>query len=186
MLDAALSCYAERGYDGTRIRHIAERAEVSEGALYRHFRSKEELAQRLYGQSMGAYSEALREAAGRPGSSRERLQRCLLAALTLYRANPDAMTFALLRQHCFMPDLPADFAYPIQIVAGLIREGQHDGTVRDGDPQLLAAIFAGCLLRPLIVSQLSAPGGFDPLHETEHDQTIVDCAWAAVADPGRP
>ena len=44
ILDAALACFAERGYDGTRVRHIAQRAGVSEAALYRHHPSKEAVA----------------------------------------------------------------------------------------------------------------------------------------------
>ncbi len=41
ILTAALSCFAELGYDATRIKHIATHAGVSEGALYRHYPSKE-------------------------------------------------------------------------------------------------------------------------------------------------
>jgi len=181
VLAAALQCFAERGYDGTPVKQIAERAGVTTGAIYRHFPSKEALAQTLYGQCMRLYSDALRQAADGAGPVRGRLESALRAALALYRANPDAMTFALLRQHSFMPALPADFVYPIGVIEGLIAEGQRLGQVRDGDAKLLAAISAGCLLRPLIVSQLAAAGSFDPLEDGRHDDTIVTAAWSAVA-----
>jgi len=180
MLDAAMQCFARQGYDGTRVKHIAERAGVSDGALYRHFHSKEELAQRLYAQTMGTYSRMLQEAAQASDSIRRRLEGCLKAGLALYRANPDAMTFAVLRQHTFMPNLPKDFLFPIQIVEGVVREGQEKAEIRAGDPKLLAAIYSGCLLRPIIVSQLAATGSFDLLNDTSQDNVILDAAWAAL------
>jgi len=48
ILDAALSCFAKLGYDATRIKHIAETADVSEAAIYRHYVSKEALAEALF------------------------------------------------------------------------------------------------------------------------------------------
>jgi hypothetical protein len=67
----------------------------------------------------------------------------------------------------------------------LIAEGQRSGEVRQGDPKLLAAIFAGCLLRALIVSQLADEGSFDPLGDERHDETIIGAALLAVAMPAR-
>lgn len=43
LLDAALECLAERGYAGTTFPEILRRAQLSNGAMWRHFRSKEEL-----------------------------------------------------------------------------------------------------------------------------------------------
>ncbi len=43
ILDAALLCLAERGYAGTTFPEVLRRAGLSNGALWRHFRSKGEL-----------------------------------------------------------------------------------------------------------------------------------------------
>ena len=184
ILDAALACFAERGYDATRVQHIAERAGVSNGALYRHFASKEALAQELFAQALETLTGPMAAAAAQSSAPvPERLRSCVQAVLDAYRSAPQAATFALLRQHSLMPELPAGTVVPITILERLVREGQATGEVRDGDPKLLAAIAAGCVIRPLIVSQLAAPGSFDPLHQTEHDQTIRDATWAALARP---
>jgi AcrR family transcriptional regulator len=45
VLDAAAAVFAERGYESATIVEILERADVTKGALYFHFASKEELAQ---------------------------------------------------------------------------------------------------------------------------------------------
>lgn len=43
ILDAALRCFAKRGYHETSIDQIAERARLSKGAVYWHFAGKREL-----------------------------------------------------------------------------------------------------------------------------------------------
>ena len=86
ILEAALRCFAELGYDATRVRHIADAAGVSEGALYRHFASKEALAHVLFARYMSAYVTVLQDIADRPLLVRERLMAMVYATMDLYRA----------------------------------------------------------------------------------------------------
>lgn len=43
ILNAAAACFAEKGYSGCSVQDIADRAEMSKGALYVYYKSKEEL-----------------------------------------------------------------------------------------------------------------------------------------------
>src|SRR6516225_6265770 len=43
ILDAALACFAERGFAATRLDDVARRAGVTKGTLYLYFPNKEEL-----------------------------------------------------------------------------------------------------------------------------------------------
>ncbi len=181
ILEAALQCFADNGYDGTRIKHIAEKAGVSEGAIYRHYESKEAIAQALYTLHLGAYSTNLQIIAASTLSVKERMQKFVQYTLDNYRENPAAFNYVLLRLPAFHPNLPEGFIYPVEIVERLISEGQKEGVVRGGRPNLLAAIFLGCVLRPIIVSIGSVPGALDLLNETEHDQLIIDAAWRAIS-----
>jgi AcrR family transcriptional regulator len=55
LLRAAADVFARRGYDGTRVADIADRAGLSNGALYAHFASKAELlvgALRVHGRQL--------------------------------------------------------------------------------------------------------------------------------------
>jgi hypothetical protein len=49
IIDAALHCFADRGFDATRVKHIAEDAGVAESALYRYFPSQDGIAQAFTG-----------------------------------------------------------------------------------------------------------------------------------------
>ena len=41
LIEAAVKCFAEQGYDGTGVAMICERAQVSKGAFYHHFDTKQ-------------------------------------------------------------------------------------------------------------------------------------------------
>ena len=61
LLDAALGCLAERGYAGTTFPEVVRRAGLSNGALWRHFRTKAEL---MVAASLHAEEQLGREAIG--------------------------------------------------------------------------------------------------------------------------
>lgn len=180
ILTAALSCFAENGYEATRIRQIAERAKVSEGALYRHYPSKEAVAQALFKTHFGAYSARIGAIVETETSVQQQIEQIVAATLAMYRANPAAISFVLLRQSGFEHQL-TDVVAPVDLLAGVIRRGQHHGVIRPGSPLLLAAIVLGCMLRPIIVAQLADPGALDLLHDVQHDAVIAEAAWRAVA-----
>ncbi|MDI3388897.1 helix-turn-helix domain-containing protein [Streptomyces sp. B-S-A8] len=46
--DVALELFAERGYEKTSLREIAERLEVTKAALYYHFKTKEDILDSLF------------------------------------------------------------------------------------------------------------------------------------------
>ncbi|MGN0588953.1 MAG: TetR/AcrR family transcriptional regulator, partial [Ruminiclostridium sp.] len=47
MLDAALTLFAERGYDGTGVDLIAENAGLKGPSIYKHFKGKEDILDAL-------------------------------------------------------------------------------------------------------------------------------------------
>jgi len=77
ILDGALELFAERGYDGTTMRAVAERAGVSVGNAYYYFASKEHLIQGFYARSHGEHLEACGPILERERDFRERLVQML-------------------------------------------------------------------------------------------------------------
>jgi AcrR family transcriptional regulator len=49
VVDAAVELFAERGYDGTSVSQVVERAGLTKGGFYHHFASKEALLFEVYG-----------------------------------------------------------------------------------------------------------------------------------------
>lgn len=183
LLDAALACFAERGYDATRVKHIADRAGLAESALYRHYPSKDALAQALFARGLHWYTDRLRHVAESPGAPLDRLGAIVRGVLDAYREQPDAVIFVLIGTSSFVPRLEPGTRYPIEVVERVVAEGQADGTVRDGPTNLIAAILLGCVLRPIIVATYASPGALDLLRSTDHDHTIEAAAIAAIRRP---
>ena len=181
--EAALSCFARLGYDGTRVRHIADEAGVSEAALYRHWKSKEELAASVFADGMRGYAAELEHATTGEGSVQERLAALIGRTLDLYRDQPHLTVFLIEQQSRFLAALPADFAYPLHAVEGLVRAGQRDKTVKRGDARLLAAMALGCVTRPIFVSRYSQQWSFDPGDRAQR-KLIAAGAWDAIRRPG--
>jgi AcrR family transcriptional regulator len=181
ILDAALACFAELGYDATRVRHIAARAGVSEAALYRHHPSKEAVALALFATHMRRYAQRLQDiAVERDRPVADRVRAIARAALAARDDDPAAHAFVLGHQARFLGALPADFPYPIRILEALVREGQADGSVKPGPARLLAALVAGCMNHPAVVAQYGRRGTLD-LADPAAIELVAEGAWAAIA-----
>lgn len=185
--EAALACFARDGYAGTRVRTIAERAGVSEAAIYRHYPGKRALAADLYAEAVRDYAGRLAEIAARPGTQvGERLREIARASVALYRERRDAFVFAIQNQGRFQEGLPEDFPFPLRVIEGLIAEGQADGTVRPGPPRTLASVALGCFTYPVIVSVYGTRSAADPLGP-DAEAVVAEATWASVrARGGRP
>ena len=93
LIEVGRTVFAERGYDGTAVEEIAERAKVSKPIVYEHFGGKEGLYAVVVDREMERVVDLIAEAIG-TGSPRERLEKAALAFLTYVKDNPDG--FAVL------------------------------------------------------------------------------------------
>jgi len=82
IVDAARACFVERGYDGTSIRQVAERAGLSVPGLYHHYRSKQALLVAILEAAMADLwwrsEAALAEAGDDPLARIDALVECLV------------------------------------------------------------------------------------------------------------
>ena len=100
ILDSALSCFIEFGYDQTTIARIRERSEVTNGALFHHFPSKEAIADALYVEALSSFQEGLWELLSRrPRSVRAAVRAVLAHQLAWTEAHADRARFLYMRGH---------------------------------------------------------------------------------------
>jgi len=78
LLAAALELFVEKGYAGTRVEEVAQRAGVSKGTLFLYFPSKDELFKAVVRENIsGRFSEWTTELESYEGSSADLLRYCL-------------------------------------------------------------------------------------------------------------
>src|SRR6266851_3055532 len=117
---AALELFAARGIDGVTIADIAGAAGVSQGALYRHYASKEALAWTLFSTAYlraGAELDAIR---ARHCRFEAGIGAMVVWFCALYDDDPALFRFMLLAQHGLLPRLQPGARTPVDAIADTI------------------------------------------------------------------
>jgi AcrR family transcriptional regulator len=144
---AALRLFVTRGLRGTTVRDIAARAGVAEGTLYRHWRSKRDLARAVFRGCASAVATELRRAAGREADARGKMTAAIRA---LFRCARDE---TLLYEMLILPpshdtrDFLDPAANPAAVLAEIVAEGQRRGEFGGTDARLAAECILGAVNR---------------------------------------
>ena len=154
--DAALSLFAEKGFDATRTEEIAARAGISKGTLYLYFPSKEKLLQAAIASPALEALANVRPRAERVSNSADVLRRVLLDVWTHLRDETvsSSLKLAIVEARRF-PEV-MDFwlcgvVKPLRtLIAEVVLQGMDRGELRKMD----ADVVAYSLLLPMLMSCL--------------------------------
>lgn len=78
IIEVAIDCFGEHGYDGTSMRMIAEKSGVSKPAIYYYFPDKEQLFQGIFSYVMEKFRSALERIKNSDANAIEKLKRVFL------------------------------------------------------------------------------------------------------------
>lgn len=176
ILETALDCFLEFGYEGASTALIRERSGVSNGALFHHFPSKQAIADGLYRQALkSVQDEYLAVLAARPQTLRAAVGGVIRAQLAWVEANPRWARFLYSRGHLdwseSRPDAPgragADAANADAVNADVYAAFREwlapfvaRGDIRDLPMVVLAAVVTGPthpLAQRWLAGELQAP-----------------------------
>ena len=99
ILEAALELFAERGYHGTSVPSVMERAGVGGGSLYRLFESKEVLVNAVFREAKGRLERALRDGVDASLPPRALFDELWTRLTAFARAEPLRFRFLELQDH---------------------------------------------------------------------------------------
>jgi AcrR family transcriptional regulator len=176
LIKAARELFARDGYDGTSVRAIARRARANLGAITYHFGSKRALYEAVVGDVVVPIRERIGAAADRSGTALERVElmvRGLFEYLTTHPDLPRLMMQAMVSSRPIPKAASETIRVNINTLAEVIAEGQKDGSIRSGDPLLMAL---GVGAQPLWLSfarrALTAGVGIDPAAPEAREQLV--------------
>lgn len=140
---AALTLFVEKSIEGVSTKSISEGADVSEGLLYRHFKSKSDLARTLMQTIHDRLTDLVRGHVDQP------LAAAVSDIVRDYAALADEdwslFAYHLLYMHRF-PNLSEDG--PLRAATDLVRFNQGAGRLRSGvAPDLLASMALGVVVQ---------------------------------------
>jgi AcrR family transcriptional regulator len=155
ILEAALACFAQNGFAGTRMDDIAARAKITKGTIYLYFPSKEEVFKSLARSSIGAQMDMVQERVAAFDGKTADLLRFVLATAGHFVTTSDRVVLpkVLLAEAGKFPEL-AEFWRREVIDRGLgvfkaiIARGQARSEFRDIEPEHAARL---CIAPFLIV-----------------------------------
>ena len=143
---AALGLFVEKGVDAATTREIAAAAGLSEGALYRHFGAKEEIAETLFRAIHERLARLVREA----GAAHETIEAQAGAVVDAWTATADEdwplFAYHLLSTAHFLPSPPGGDD-PVTAAEDLVRAAMKRGEIARGDATLVAAMALGVVLQ---------------------------------------
>jgi AcrR family transcriptional regulator len=100
ILDSALECFTEDGYDRTTVARIRERSGVSNGALFHHFSSKDAIAGALYVDAMRSVQDGFWHVIRRrPATLHDAVGGVIRQLVGWIEDNPDRARFLYGRGH---------------------------------------------------------------------------------------
>ncbi len=171
--EAAIRLFATKGLARTTIKDIATAAEATEGALYRHYDGKEEMAWKLFNRELDHFVHMVSSVL-----FDERMPFVLRLGLAIqtiydyYIYNGDQFAFILLTQHGFPEEkLLSRETDPIGMAARFIGQAVGEGEIPPCDAELHAALLMGAILQPLVMHRY---GKLDLTPET-HTQVTTAC-----------
>lgn len=180
ILDTARTVFFERGFDGATTADIAARAKVSEGSLFKRFKTKLELFAAAMRLPVFDFLDRLPGLlAGR--APKEALVLLIKEASHLHDDMMPKLVALMAHRHIMKWPLPED-APPFRILqmltsyfAGEIKRG----TIRPGKPEIYARIVMGAVQNYFIMRFLSGGRLTMPIEEFAND--LVNHLWPGFA-----
>jgi len=172
ILDAALDCFAERGFAATRMDDVAARAAVTKGTVYLYFKTKEELFKALVRSKLLPDIERLEATASADIPVAVLLERLLgIWVEHVFPSRASVLPKLMIAEAGNFPELARFYLDELVkrargLLRSLLRRGVETGEFRPVDTDHVAY----CLLSPLLFSVLWRHS-FEP-----HDEAPLDIA----------
>lgn len=182
IMSSALNLFVENGYHNVTVHDIQKRANVSIGAIYHHFGSKEGVATKLFNHIINELEELIDNIIANIESPSEQCKEIIKKLFEYTESRPNIIAFVFHAKHTEF--LSGDFlvynASPFIKMREIIAKGIDCGEFLETDKMAASSCMYGGAIRMI---QLRLDGIIEkPI--TEYYDTIINAAWSGIkADP---
>jgi AcrR family transcriptional regulator len=164
ILDAAMQCFAEHGYDATGVAEICERAKVTKGAFYYHFPSKQAVFIELLERWLGELDKQLAAAQSGAATVPDGLLRMTDMAQQVFQAAGGQLPMFLefwnkaVHDQAIWQATIAPYHRYRDFFSNIIRAGIAEGTLRPVDPDTAAQVIVSLAVGLVLQGALDPKG----------------------------
>ena len=136
--------FAKNGFGDTKISDLAGHIGIGQGTIYLYFRSKEELFEEIRKNADNSIEvKKIRALAKLPVSASSKIEKISEEVIKSLEDEDYAVKITIYTQLLLEQDSGLYKSDLYEALAGIIKKGQKAGTVRKGDPLMLADLYWG-------------------------------------------
>lgn len=155
ILNEALRLFSRKGIRETTIKDIARAVGVTEGAIYRHFTSKDEIIRGLFEHYTNELSSYINSNIKDKSSKEELLKGIIDAFIDFFDSNPDAYRFVNLYHYLRSEDIENFKELPKDIILNIFNELYKEKKI-NLEPIYSLCFLVGSLDRLFLFSEIGA------------------------------
>jgi AcrR family transcriptional regulator len=144
---AALRLFVERGVAETSIREIATAAGVSQGAMYNHYPSKEELAWSLFSVNFSELGVELRRLAQEQDRIAGKLRAMVRHVFDRFDEDWVLVSYVFFARHQYLKRVTPALGNPYTVFRSVIAEAIRHGEIPRQDVEMATSLVAGAVIQ---------------------------------------
>jgi AcrR family transcriptional regulator len=157
---AALKLFVREGVAATSIKDIAREAGVSQGAMYNHYASKDELAWSLFSENFTLIGTDLRRIAREESDIRSKFQSITTYIFERYDHDPLLISYCFLVRHRHLTKVRTRLGNPYLVIRTVIEGEVRRKNIKQQELDVSAALVTGAIIQMIdthIIGSLAGP-----------------------------
>lgn len=146
----ALTLFVKKGINATTIKDIANETGIAEGTLYRHYESKDALAQHLFLASYEKIVAQLKDIAKNCPHIEQKIKTMVHFFCAQYDEDPTLFHYLLLTQHSQVKVINQQELNIHELLVALFADAIHKKEIPNQDPHFCASVVMGIVLQAAI------------------------------------
>ena len=144
---AALKLFVAQGVAETSIRDIAREAGISQGAMYNHFKSKDDLAWSLFAQHFSEMGQELHRRAQAQNTLRAKFRAMITYVFERFDQDWLLVSYVFLARHLHLRRVTRKLGNPYIAFRAVIASAIRRGEIPRQDTDLAASLVVGAIIQ---------------------------------------
>ncbi|MBN9288684.1 MAG: hypothetical protein BGO43_08795 [Gammaproteobacteria bacterium 39-13] len=144
---SAITLFVNKGIKETSIRDIVLEVGLTEGAFYRHYKSKDELVIKLFLEPYLKLTGEIEQVLVQNGYFEQKLARLIRFLCESIDNEPILFQYLLITQHNYLKYIPPNAKTSFAIVEDFFQKSIDDNSCKIQDPTFAATVFFGIIIQ---------------------------------------